>query len=274
MELSTLNQTTEIIERIMRHEDHLSYSSLKAFSESPADFIRYKMGAKETTPAMAFGSMLHCLILEPEEFDSRYFLIEDEDICKEIGGAKPRSTNKYKDWLSTQADKAGDREMIQLGDFKEAEMIASNVRYNNPSKKIIDQCNEKEMPIEWEFKNFRFKGFMDGNGDKVIVDIKSCSDASPKKFQRDIISNKYHLQAAMYSYAVGGKDYYIIAVDRKGGVSVHLLSKELIGYGMEEYNYLMDKFNECVLFDLWDSSFDFYCPSPGGIYTAEKPAYL
>jgi hypothetical protein len=63
-----INFASPIISGLMSGESHLSYSSLKAFKKSPIDFINYKMGKKETTDAMLFGSMLHCLVLEPQDF--------------------------------------------------------------------------------------------------------------------------------------------------------------------------------------------------------------
>src|SRR5687767_9617340 len=87
-----------IVNGLMSHENHLSYSSISAFKHSPRKFIDYKMGIKEETDAMLYGSMLHCLVLEPDDFFNRYHTIEDGDICNQIGGAKPRATKVYKEW--------------------------------------------------------------------------------------------------------------------------------------------------------------------------------
>jgi hypothetical protein len=277
MELSTvsINHAERIISRLMKHEDHLSYSSLCAFKQAPAIFMNYKMGIKEETPAMIFGSMVHCLVLEPQDFENRYFCLDDQDICVQIGGAKPRATNQYKAWKEVAMQEAEGKKIVETNDYTAAKIIASNVLHNRASKKILDLGWEHEQPIDWEFKNFRFKGFIDGMGEKMIFDLKTCADADPKKFQRNIIDNSYYLQAAMYLYAKGGMlDYYIIAVDKTGGVSVHKLEKHLIEHGMEEYNKLLDHFNHCILKDAFDQSYDFWAERSDGIYTAEKPKWL
>lgn len=277
MELQQLqiDKTAPIVSALMSHDAHLSFSSLKCFKQSPANFIEYKMGQKEQTDAMLFGQMLHCLVLEPQDFDNRYLCLEDTDICNQIGGAKPRATKAYKEWYQFTIAEAGKRTVVDTDDYTSAKIIASNVLHNRASSKILDMGWLHETGVDWEFKNFKFKGFIDGMGDKLVFDLKTCADADPRKFEREIMNNSYYLQAAMYLYAIE-KDipYYIIAVDRKGGVSVHALDHHLIEHGMKEYNELLDKFNECILKDAFDQSYDFWAKRWDGIYDCEKPTYL
>lgn len=270
-----INTIGPVIDSLMDHTGHLSFSSLKAFAESPATFAEYKLAKKEPTEAMQFGSMLHCLVLEPQDFDNRYLCLDDADIIAQIGGAKPRATKLYKEWKAITVAEAGDREIVDTNSYISAKIIASNVLHNRASRKILDMCWEHEKPIEWEFKNFIFRGFIDGKGEKAICDLKTCSDAKPKKFQRDLIDNKYYLQAAMYLYAIGENiPYYIIAVDKDSGVSVHKLEDRLIEHGMEEYNTLLDSFNECILKDAFDQSYDFHSDRFDGTFICEKPGWL
>lgn len=277
MELSKveINQAKQIVDGLMKHESHLSYSSLSAFKQAPSVFINYKLGKKEETDAMIFGSMVHCLVLEPWDFFNRYHCLEDEEICIQIGGAKPRATKAYKEWKEVAMQEAAGKILVETNDYTSAKIIASSVLYNRASAKILDLAWEHEQGIEWEFKNFRFKGFIDGIGDKTMFDLKTCADAQPDAFQREIINRGYYLQAAMYLYAKGKVlDYYIIAVDREGGVSVHKMEMALIEHGMNEYNELLDKFNECILQDSFDQSYDFWSERYDGIYMAEKPKWL
>lgn len=264
-----------LIKRLMAHETHLSYSALKAFKDSPTDFIQYKFREKKQTDAMMFGIVVHCLILEPQEFENRYVIMEDFDICAQIGGAKPRATNAYKAWKELFLQENEGKEVISLDLYKIANSIAQNVKHNRASSKVLNQLTHREKGVDWEYKNFMFKGFIDGEGDKLLTDIKTCKDANPKKFQRDIISMSYYLQAAMYLTAIGvNKPYYIIAVDRKGGISVHRLHKHLIEQGLQEYSDLLNKFNTCILKDAFDQSYDFHCENYDGIHIMDKPAYM
>lgn len=265
----------QIVNKLMTQEDHLSYSSLSCFKQSPQKFIDYKLGIKEETDAMQYGSMMHCLALEPDDFGNRYYVINDYEKCKEIGGAKPRSTKLYKEWYESEKAHAGTKTIVQLEDYSAAMVAANNIRHNRASARILQLAGEREKPMEWEYKNFRFKGFIDGSGEKIIFDLKTCTDASPDKFQREIINRAYYLQAAMYLCAESKvKDYFIIAVDRKNGVSVHKLDHKLIEHGANEYNDLLDKFNHCILTDGFNQSFDFFSPRVDGVFVCEKPNYL
>lgn len=277
MELQLIQQhnTQPIIDALMNQTGHLSFSSLKAFADSPASFMEYKLYKPEPTDAMLFGSMLHCLILEPEDFESRYMCLDDADIIAQIGGAKPRATKAYKEWKAVALAEAGERELVDTNDYYAAKKIASNVRHNRASAKILALCPEHEKAVEWEYKNFMFHGFIDGRGEKAKLDIKTCTDASPRKFQRTIIEEKYYLQAAMYTYAEGQDvPYYIIAVDRRGGVSVHKIHAHLMEQGMNEYSTLLDRFNECILKDHFDKSYDFWSELFDGTFVCEKPSWM
>lgn len=274
-QVSRNEMTNQIVMNLLRHEAHLSYSSLSCFKQSPAAFIDYKTGQKEETDAMIYGAMVHCLVLEPDDFHNRYFTLDDSEIISQIGGAKPRATKAYKEWYRVVSAEARDRIVVDPKDYEFAKYIALNVRHNRASSKILKQVQEREMPIEWEYKNFKFKGFIDGNGSALMFDLKTCTDASPDKFRRDIVNMGYYLQAAMYLTALQeNKPYYIIAVDKKKGISVHELEPALIQHGLDEYGKLLDKFNECILSDAFDQSFDFWADRYDGIFIAEKPGYL
>lgn len=265
----------EIIQKLMRGESTLSYSSLSNFKSSPREFIDYKLKVVKQTDAMAFGSMVHCLILEPEDFSNRYFVLEDAEICASIGGAMPRGTKAYKEWKAAQIEAAEGKTIITQQDYQDAYYMALNVTHNRAAGKILRLATAHEKPIEWEMKNFKFRGIIDGEGEDVVFDLKTCADASPKKFQRDIISMDYYLQAALYLKGIGKmKRYFIIAIDKNNGVSVHQLSDSLIEHGINEVESLLDKFNECILTDEFDTSYDFWAERFDGVFIADKPSFL
>jgi hypothetical protein len=275
-------QVQGIIDKLMSGEGKLSYSSLSAFRESPKSFIDYKLKQRIETPAMIYGSMVHCLVLEPEKFELRYHAIDDEDICNSIGGAKPRATKAYKEWYAIAEQEAGERILVDTDDWNAAKIVANGVRYNRATSKILGLCEAHETPVQWEYKNFSFQGIMDGYGQRAVFDLKTVADAEPRKVQRDIYQNWYYMQAAMYLHGLGYKDeqgikdmpYYIIAADKIGGVSVHHLDYNLIIHGLNEYSNLIDKFNLCVLKECWNESYEYWSERFDGIFVCDKPSYF
>jgi hypothetical protein len=145
----------------------------------------------------------------------------------------------------------------------------------------MDMCPEHEKPIEWELKNFKFKGFIDGNGEHAIFDLKSMADAEKRKAQRAVTDKGMYIQASMYQYGLGltrPKQHFIIAADKMSGISVHELHPRLLAQGMEDYLLLVDLFNVCIINDDFERSFDFIAEyreeRRTGIFSCELPGYL
>ena len=94
-------------------------SHLKVLMEGGPEALEsyYKYGS-EDKPAYAFGRAFHCLILEPEEFNNRYYIMDDREICEEIGGARPTTTKKYKAWLEEIQPETEGKEILAIDDFE------------------------------------------------------------------------------------------------------------------------------------------------------------
>jgi hypothetical protein len=268
-----------LINSLLNHEKHLSYSSLSAFKKSPLDFLHYKFKPKEQTPAMAFGSMAHNFILEYHTFFDNYFII-DSDAPKKPTSVQINAKNPSVDTLAAiiywdnLKNVAENRTLINNSDMNELEKVANSLFKNVSANNLIIQCKEFEKEYNFNHDNFLFKSFIDAEDSNIRLDLKIVQSAEPKKFQRDAIAYGYHMQAAMYELAGGKRDYYLIALDRNGGVSVNKLSDELIAYGMQEINNLLENFNRCVLEDAWMQSYEFYSSRADGAYEFELPKYL
>lgn len=265
----------QLISDLLDGTKTLSFSSLKAFRNSPADFIDYCFREKKQTDAMLLGTLIHCLVLEPEKFAERYTVMDDTEIMAQLSDSgNPRNTKIYKEWKANFiATCVGDT--ITLKQAQQAEIIAGNITHNKAAKKILNLCPVREKKITWQYKNFGFTGYYDLGGEKIRADIKKVPDASPRAAQQTIIKMWYHGQAGMYLTAEHIKlPFYIICADAKGGVSVHKIDKSLIDHALEEYSTIVDKFNECLLKENFNQSYDFWAESYDGIYTCDKPAYL
>jgi len=263
---------SELISKVKGKELRLSYSAISQFKKSPRSFIDYKMQKKEQTDAMRLGSIVHCLVLTPSLFDSTYFLLDDQEKVKEIGGGNPRATKVYKEWKAGEVEKAGEKTIISFDEYNQAAIMADCVLNNSSSKRILDACPEREVKVEFEINGLPFVSFIDAKGNDCILDLKICSDADPKKFQRTIINDGYYLQGGVYSVAIEElKPYYIIAVDRTGAVSVHLLMESLIEHGMNELDRLTREFNKCVEKNDFHCSYEYRTNS--GVYPIDKPPY-
>lgn len=254
----------------------LSFSSIKAFRNSPRDFLDYTFRTKEQTDAMFLGVLIHCLVLTPNLFETKYAIFDDTDKVNEIGGGNPRNTKLYKEWKAAYMETYAGLELVTLKVAQQAKAIANNILYNRASSKVLSICDgEPEKYIEWDYKNFKFHGYIDKPGKKAMCDLKLVPDASPRKAQRTIIDMGYYLQAAMYLTANNERlPFYFICADRKGGVSVHKVHKSLLDHGLDEYSDLVDKFNSCLFNEKFNESYEFWSENFDGIFNVDKPAFM
>lgn len=264
-----------IVRKLISGEMKLSYTALSHFIDSPKDFAQYKLIKQEPTEAMIYGKMVHCLILEPDKFNSRFFTFDDSDKVAEIGGAKPRATKAYKEWKAIVCADAGMRTIISPQDHVHAKIVAQNVLYNRASRRIMEKCPKRERPVEWDYMNFGWHGYIDLEGDEDIADIKTLPDANRKKAQRAIWDRGYYIQGALYRLASGSKkNIHIIAVDKIGGISVHTLHERLLEFAMEELRYYVERFNHAVITEAWDESQDFYSDRWDGTFECDKAGWM
>ncbi|BAQ92513.1 nuclease [uncultured Mediterranean phage uvMED] len=241
----------------------LSYSSIKSFAKSPNHLIEYWERKRESTPAMLKGTLIHTLILEPEEFGARYFILNDSEIMEEIGGKNPRATKKYKEWKADQLAENEGKEEVTEELYSEVMEVVSKVYKLDIAQKI----ENTEKLIEFDFNGVPFKGFVDAEGFDFIMDVKTCQDASPAAFRRDIVKFSYHWQAALYTHAIPNKDFYIVAVETVApfNIQVYKLNKLFLDLGRQQVTEAVEKFKK------WDGTPQSY--SEGEVLEINPPSW-
>lgn len=278
IETTYQEQLDELLIKIINKEEHLSFSSLKAFMKSPKDFVEYKFAERKSTKSMDFGTMVHCLILEPSEFENRYVIVPDDAPRKpsitQLTAKKPSddTIKAIAYWNEFEVNNKN-KTIISKDEKSDAEKIANNLKYNSSASKILNMCNEFEVGLDFEYNNFRFKGYVDANGEKVRADVKIYASAEPRKFQRDAFKDFLHIQASIYNTGLGNVPYYLLVADKSGGVSVHKISLDLIEYGKKQLDETLEQFNRCILENKWSESYNFYSERYDGSYNFERPAY-
>ena len=216
----------------------LSFSSLKAFYKSPKSFLAYKRRVLEETPAMRMGSLVHLLVLEPHLFPKQYAIFK---------GARRAG----KEWEAFKEKYGKKRTIIRVSEYEEANKIAMAVKGHPTAQLLIRSCNKFEELIEGNFEGIKLKGFVDAYCKTHIIDLKTCMDANPIKFNKVAFDSLYNLQAAIYRKALQNKitanaDYFIIAVDKTEPyhVSVMKATDEFIESGEMLLQRLLNEFKE------------------------------
>lgn len=160
----------------------LGSSRLREIIKSPAHF---HANLRRETEALALGSLVHTLVLEPGAFDERYVVT-------------PKIDGRTKEGKAAKAALASDpRIAVDLDTMAEADACAVSIMGHVVYRQIRDA--QVEHTVFWTDAEtgIECKARFDVVG-PWLVDLKTTRDASPKGFQRAIATYGYHIQAAHY----------------------------------------------------------------------------
>jgi hypothetical protein len=233
----------------------LGSSGIKRLARSPAHYfasIDPAAPKQEATAAMKAGTLAHCALLEPGELYRRYVVRPD--------GLDLR-TKEGKAWAASMP---ADLELISHQQMDTALMQADSVR-SLPDVAALLSRGSAEVSAFWldEATGVHCKcrpDWVSPAGDGVVlVDLKTCQDASPEGFPKTIARFGYHLQAAWYSKGyeqasgkrVLGFVFACVESDYPHAAAAYMLDDESIDKGHAECQRLLNLFAECRSANRW-----------------------
>lgn len=287
-----------LLERLRNKEERLSFSSLKAFSKSPREFIQYKLKPKSPpNEGMILGSICDFYLTTPDKDFNKEFVVIDKaptsdnqkGFCEAMfaGKTKEEAFDEFYKRGSAEAVYDSMKEYIEghlsgktictSAQIDQAKKIVANLKKSELVMTLLDSCHKFQNKLEWEDKGFKFIGFTDGEGEGLIVDAKFIGKgAEPDKFERQLRDMKYYLQSAMYCQAAGYEgipEFYFIIYDKNLNFTVAKLDYSYILYGLKEYEYLLSKLEQCIKENRWTESYNFF-DNNSGIKTFYKPKWM
>lgn len=200
------------------------------------------------------GTLAHCAILEPDEFDRRYA----------VGPNVSRATKAWKDFAAIAL--ANGREAIKPDQYDTAMRQAEAVRRLPDVAEALGK-GHAEVSAFWIDEETgitcrcRPDWVCPDGGGAVLLDVKTYSDASPDEFARQVARKDYARQDAMYSdgYAVAsGLDvlgFQFIAVESTWpfAASVCQLDDDSADAGHMQYRDALSRYATCVKSGNWPS---------------------
>jgi hypothetical protein len=238
----------------------ISRSMLGYMDVCPAEYKYRLENPREETEAMAFGTMLHAAILEPDTFTARVAFAPEVD----------RRTKEGKARWEAFLDEA---EGKMVATAKQAQLLTGMgiaVHGNRDAAAALSGEGWLEQSFFWidEATGLRCKARPDFiRADGFIVDVKTCSDASPKSFQRAMVDFGYHRQAAWYTDGVkAGRDdlipeplsFLFVAVEKTPPhhVAVYVADGGVMACGRNQCRRLLNRVAECTRRNEWPSYAD------------------
>ena len=210
--------------------DALSASGAKLLLKSPAHYLAAKEHQRDPTPAMAFGSLVHSLVLEPDTVDALYIAAPKFDKRTTAGKAAAEKFDAT----------AGGRTVVDMDLFQKAQRVGDSVRSHHRYSELLKGA-KIEASMFWDQHGVPCKARADALNGSSIIDIKTTRDASPDAFARSVATFQYHLQAAHYldGYSIASgfmaERFVFLAVETEApfAVGVYVLDAASIAGGAE-----------------------------------------
>lgn len=212
----------------------ISKTNLDYIHQSYLHYLTSKLPLTLTEPVpkcLTEGAALHSLVLTPDQFATEFKVLPELD----------RRTKAGKAYYNHEL--AEGKPLISSEEFSNFEEMAKAIA-NHPSASLLLKDGTPETSYIWTDSDtgVTCKCRPDYLQRLVIVDIKTCQDASYDAFQRAIIDHRYHVQGAYFLdgvHAVDGgiRDFILIAVEKDPpyAVAVYKLDEVFIDAGRAAY---------------------------------------
>lgn len=238
----------------------ISKSGLDLIASNPSTFV-WQAGAPvdtEKLDALDAGTALHCALLEPAEFDSRFLIMPDFNLRTNDGRASRDSF---------MAETAGEGKTVLTAEVHRQLMLMRESAYAHPVVRMIMEAEgHNEASIFWNDQETGAlcrvrpdRHIFTPDYGPVIVDVKKC--AGIDRFETHVEDFRYHVQNAMYVDGYRnhyGEDplFWFLVVDStcsagRYHVDVVDLPQEWIDTGHELYRRDLNTYNQCRLQNDW-----------------------
>lgn len=206
-------------------KEYISASQIKDLLSNP--YVFFNPVEKEQKKAFDIGSAIHCLILEPEKFEKEFTVAPKVD----------KRTKEGKEQYLQFLNKHGFKTILESDEFDNLIELQKSV-LQHPEVVTLLKNGVSEMSyfktlengIKIKVRPDRYRADIN-----TIIDIKSCINASPDAFKRDIANYKYYVQAAHYIDTLQANKFIFLAVEKKPPymVGIYELTEEDLNRGRE-----------------------------------------
>lgn len=212
--------------------------------------FHYKYGVRKTSNAFDLGSAAHCAILEPEEFERRYYRGPDD-----------RRGNKWKEAQDFAA--YSNMECLTSGDYEQALVIRDTAMTCEALQVMLEGQHVTETSAyhvdEETGVTVRCRPDLYNVDNKLILDLKTAADGSLGGFAQSVGKFGYHVQDPVYtdvwSKAGGGdvEGFFFVVIEKSEPpmVSVMELDAAAVAEGHAIYRKTLARYAECAAANEW-----------------------
>ena len=232
-------------------------SELWKMEDSPEKFKWFLDHPIEQTPAMAFGSACHKLVLEGyDKFTEEFAVAPVADKRTKEGKAV---------WEAFCAANDG-KTIVSKDDYDTMVDMSIAIKRCPLAYNLFNKKGETEAAFFWtdpdtkEPCKIKTDRLVKYNRRWYVVDYKTTTCAETFRFNSDIWKMGYYFQAGMYTEGVmrakklkKRPGFLFVAQEKKEPYSVNVIevSEEVMNAGVAKFHELLDKMHQCKLVDLY-----------------------
>lgn len=238
--------------------DAVNISTLKDLSRlSPLHYRHRLRTPREDSPALAFGRLVHCAVLEPDALLDRYVVEPD------FGDLRTKAARADRDaWREEHAT----AETISADWGEKAQRISDAVRMDPVAAPYLNG-GLPEVTLTWQDAetDVACKGRVDwlSFADRTdrpdcIVGLKTTRAILQRKFASSAVDYGYPLQWAFYSdgYEAAHGVFLptveiVVESELPHDVIVYTIPEEVIDYGRDCYRDALQRLVSCRRTDIW-----------------------
>jgi hypothetical protein len=237
-------------------------TALQYMAQSPLHYYTWATSTEdEDTPSLSLGRATHMALLEPERFAQEYIMAPDFGPCRKTDdcGSEQAKINKTR---RDEFRRVHANHEVLSGAEGAALMGMVSAIQRHPKASRLLSGGLPEVTVAWADKEtglpcrLRADRYRPDLG--AVIDIKSCRDASPRAFARDVAKYGYGIQDTHYRAGFGaiGKEvrYFLyIAVESAPphAVAIYTMRAVDIAITYGRVRELMRTMADCVATGSW-----------------------
>lgn len=259
-----------------------SPSALMSFRKDPEIYkMRYIDKVDDTTESMAFGTLVHLRVLQPEKFFNEYAILPEKTAQNDYDSEQLKSMCKeFGEKVAGTKRELAYRLRTHIPDFKIYEELMDEVeaqgkksispitlkKLNDINDKIMAhpkvgewlRLADKEKKGYWSHESgvvmpFVADAFFIHKNVGICFDLKVTTYFEPKRFERNLFESGYHMQAAIYCNAISEielqsfENFLFVTIEPTAPYRVRYiqLDNAALEAGKVELNHYMKQFKTC-----------------------------
>jgi hypothetical protein len=206
--------------------------------------------SESATPPQILGNALHTYVLEPDEFEKRYFVIPDFNKVTKEGKERWQK-------IKSELDK---KETLSAHQYQILQAMTASLQKNKLAMQVIEKA-EIEQSLYWVDSDTGIlcKCRPDILRSSLVADLKTAHDGSAWSFSKAIYEYGYHIQAAMLQEALKNlnqkiiKDFLFLIIEKTAPyvIAVYQLDQRALDKGHQEFKTLLARYQQCLEANDW-----------------------